>query len=654
MTKKLSFIFKSVVNYFVILLLLFLQTTLSQTIDKDSICFNVSPKQMLAGGFYPMEIIFNTGGKNIQKGGGIRIELPVAYLETAPSFWDTPQIDNSEARGFVEAKTEKGVQLPIKIYGHRNRIVECLLEDSLQVGEKIYFNYSSVAQSLSGKCIIRAQWRESSDEDWIDIIPYPEIVIMPHNPVIILAVTPMEAVRNENFDLSVSLLDKFGNLAANYKGTVEFSSTDSLASLPGTFTFTPGDSGRHTFHDVKFGTAGFQKINITDGILSAKNNYSFVTDSAPTYRRYFGDTHFHTGTGTDYKGFTNVGAGGDHRGHFTTQVEAYKFARDVMHLDFASAAEHDTKDLNEKLCDKIQRIADSFYEPGKFTTYFAYEWTAAAKVGHHVIVFKEHVDKIFNHFDYSTKLDLFNELEKQKVPVIVIPHPMWAQSDHEIWNLVNNKFVRIGEIYSLWCSRFLLQPGDDTQRFELGGSDPWSFQYAWKSGHKMGVIGSSDNHTGRPGLNNFTNEIVHAGGLAVVLAKENNREKIWEALENRRTYATTGTRIYLDFTCNDHFMGEEFDTAEPLTFRVRAAGTNKLASIELVKYDHNSGYQVIKNVVPDGEICEFQFTDSTFSENSFYYVRVKQVDEVWRGAWAYPTAEMAWSSPIWINYSSND
>lgn len=128
--------------------------------------------------------------------------------------------------------------------------------------------------------------------------------------------------------------------------------------------------------------------------------------------------------------------------------------------------------------------------------------------------------------------------------------------------------TRIGEIYSQHNTR-------DAQRFELGIENPWSFQYAWHNGHGIGVIGSSDNHLGTPGANDFTSEVGHAGGLAVTLAQANDRDSIWKTLENRRTYATTGTRIYLDLRIDGHQMGEEFSSATPPSMSVTAAGTER-------------------------------------------------------------------------------
>ena len=42
--------------------------------------------------------------------------------------------------------------------------------------------------------------------------------------------------------------DAFGNLATGYTGTVHFTSSDGIASLPANYTFTSADAGVHTFN----------------------------------------------------------------------------------------------------------------------------------------------------------------------------------------------------------------------------------------------------------------------------------------------------------------------------------------------------------------------------------------------------------------------
>jgi exo-beta-1,3-glucanase (GH17 family) len=71
------------------------------------------------------------------------------------------------------------------------------------------------------------------------------------------------------FSVTVTAQDIFGNMATGYTGTVQFSSDDSQATLPGSYTFTTGsggDNGQHTFHDaVILVTAGNRTINVKEG-----------------------------------------------------------------------------------------------------------------------------------------------------------------------------------------------------------------------------------------------------------------------------------------------------------------------------------------------------------------------------------------------------
>jgi len=53
-------------------------------------------------------------------------------------------------------------------------------------------------------------------------------------------------------------------LTAPYFGTVSFTSSDSLATLPKNYTFKTTDKGEHTFSELKLPTKGKQTITIMD------------------------------------------------------------------------------------------------------------------------------------------------------------------------------------------------------------------------------------------------------------------------------------------------------------------------------------------------------------------------------------------------------
>jgi hypothetical protein len=103
-------------------------------------------------------------------------------------------------------------------------------------------------------------------------------------------------------------------------------------------------------------------------------------------------------------------------------------------------------------------------------------------------------------------------------------------------------------------------------------------------GCKVGILGNGDDHTGRPGAC-YATDIHYSvrGGLTCILATELTREGIWEALKARRTYATTGERIYLSIHCETHHMGEEFITSRKPVLDVEVIGTGALYSIEVLR-----------------------------------------------------------------------
>jgi hypothetical protein len=73
------------------------------------------------------------------------------------------------------------------------------------------------------------------------------------------------------FDVTVTAVDPFNQVAVGYTGTVTFNTTDPDPGvvLPANYTFTPGDGGSHTFTDTGLGettliTPGDQMLTVMD------------------------------------------------------------------------------------------------------------------------------------------------------------------------------------------------------------------------------------------------------------------------------------------------------------------------------------------------------------------------------------------------------
>src|SRR5207244_4100992 len=88
-------------------------------------------------------------------------------------------------------------------------------------------------------------------------------------------VTPATAVVNQPFNVTVTLEDKFGNVATGYTGTVYFTASDLLAmqlgKMPADYAFTSRDAGTHVFSATLL-TPPSQTITVADtanGTLAA-------------------------------------------------------------------------------------------------------------------------------------------------------------------------------------------------------------------------------------------------------------------------------------------------------------------------------------------------------------------------------------------------
>jgi hypothetical protein len=129
----------------------------------------------------------------------------------------------------------------------------------------------------------------------------------------------------------------------------------------------------------------------------------------------------------------------------------------------------------------------------------------------------------------------------------------------------------------------------------------------------------------------------HRGGAgkAAVYAPELSSKAVLQALRQRRTYGTTGPKIFLDVRVNGHFMGEAGDPpgGKPVEISVRADCPAPIRAVEIAR---NNVF--IFRAEVKGKRCRLTFTDDDPPEGSVnYYVRVTQRD-----------GEMAWSSPVFL------
>jgi hypothetical protein len=107
----------------------------------------------------------------------------------------------------------------------------------------------------------------------------------------------------------ITATDPSGNVATGYTGTVHFSSSDPRAVLPGDYTFTAADAGRHTFYGIQFQTAGPQSLQVADaanGSVTGSQPVTVGPGSAPPAAGGTLATALATGLGPNSGSYSNT------------------------------------------------------------------------------------------------------------------------------------------------------------------------------------------------------------------------------------------------------------------------------------------------------------------------------------------------------------
>jgi hypothetical protein len=265
---------------------------------------------------------------------------------------------------------------------------------------------------------------------------------------------------------------------------------------------------------------------------------------------------------------------------------------------------------------------------------------------------------------------------------LVIPHMMQASDTNIDWDLTYagsttiatrslvESYQRVGEIFS---SRAYDQPATAPPGkplltvFEGADANPgkWTYRYGWtaQAAH-IGLIGSSDNHEQQPGVNDdvmldgtsFHNN--ESSGDAVVLATSRDRGGVFSALRARRSYATSGSRVWLDYSIDGMPMGSAFASgAEESTATLTIAAGLTIARVELWQArsgDTALGWTLASSSKPMSETFTTTVTlpnaAATGTTQEFlYYARAFLSTPVLGGTASVD--EEVYSSPIWITWT---
>ena len=209
-------------------------------------------------------------------------------------------------------------------------------------------------------------------------------------------------------------------------------------------------------------------------------------------------------------------------------------------------------DKLSKNWDTVKHLISRANEEGRFATFQSYEMHSSCFGDHHFISPDDGLELI--------GADSPGEVvEKHQSRIAAIPHHIAYTPGYRgiSWKDFDERISPVVEVYSKHgCGVSDESAGEYLHT--MGPRDGRNTVYSGLlQGKRFGFAGSTDHHAGYPGS--------YGDGLTAVLAEKLDRESIWDAILNRRTYAVTGDRIRCSFSVNGHPMGsiiENTETAE--------------------------------------------------------------------------------------------
>jgi hypothetical protein len=367
-----------------------------------------------------------------------------------------------------------------------------------------------------------------------------------------------------------------------------------------------------------------------------------VLDGPPQageWRRFFGDIHTHSGQVLDECRDRGCGLG--------SRRSNYEYALGPGGLDFYALTDHEWQIDPAGSADYFA-LADEYEQPGRFVCLPAFEFTSVM-YGHRNVYFRGAGGTVVNAnrtggppiADASCSVppgELWERLSSCGVPFLTAPHHPSSTSHPCNLGLFDERYDRLIEVYSVWGSSEYC--GD----FPRGVSDRFralDVREALRRGYHFGLVAGADGHDGHPGdaqgpPTKHPHQYHFCGsGRTVVLARELTREAVFEALFERRCYATSGPPILLDASVSGALMGQRLclprHTRPQLT--VTCQGTTGIDHLRVVRNG-----QVVFSQPGHGEhTAALEWEDAAWDGTApvSYYVRMVQRDH-----------ESAWSSPI--------
>ena len=555
-----------------------------------------------AGSYHEFTVTYTAGFFGIDDTGSLKI------VHRFASDMGKPQFADPAAPNYVTVEATNGAVLAVEYDGKRNvrpwdktlfiRVVRGFLRE----GDQIIVRFGDRRKGSPGMrvqtfCESTFEFKVLVDPwatyTYIELPEQPQIEIVAGPPVAYKFVGPTHRRVHETFRLGIKGDDKWGNPSDQVVGRFVVSASMPVSGLPEYIDIEAG-SAAYCLDSLSCTQTGVLLLKLlnSDGEVLASAAPIVISEEAALVG-YWGDLH---GQSEETIGTNSA-------------RDLIEFARDRAFVEVMSHQGNDFQ-ITLPFWHELNQLTSEFNEDGRFVIFPGYEWSGNTGLGgdrnvlfahegrtirrsHHALI--EDLSDVAT--DANTADDLFDALRHEDC--VVFAHIGGRYADIKMSHDI--RIERSVEVHSDW------------------GTFEWLLHDAFDQGYRVGILANSDGHKGRHGASHPGASLFGAyGGLSCILAKELSRSGILEALRNRKHYATTGNRLYLDLKVETP-GGAELYTDDPQMGGILSSVTDTLSMGDIARYsgskallnftlhassplervDVFNGRQPVRTIVPD-------------------------------------------------------
>ena len=615
-----------------------------------------TPQQAVVGSWQSVSLQLTLGPDRLRPGDAVVVQSATRGLQSWPAL---QHLMPAEA-GYTSAAAGSGRRVTCLVVGPHVRVAAA---EPLPAGDILRITYGDRNAGGPGVRMTLAALRH-----WFRILFAPrdgsgarEVVaeppyldLLPDTPERLDVLAPSHMRRGEKATLVVKAVDAHGNTAGPLAEPSIISPVVGV-ECPSEVHLNERDRAARRMDVVlteEMPPAARLRLRARHSDIKdvgISNAVEALPSGDDSHRIYWGDLHAHTS-----------------HGHAYGEIEdLYHYARDEARLDFVAHVEHYTRagewlhpwwrrrypecrtvvEFVERSWQERLEQARQFDDPGQFVPLLGFEW--AHTTGH--------LNGFFPQLDaplvYPTSF---------RDPAMTPAHLKGLLKDHSWFGVPHHTSFPLGR-GTLGGFRWEHFDPETMPCVEIaskqGNGEYFGVPYAalpmgvggtvregLARGLRFGFVGATDTNIARPGSFTAQEKRQRLPGLTAVFAPALERGAIYNAIQQRRCYATLGGRPILRFSINGAFMGESLrlpraDAIKHIVCDV--AGSAELARVEIIKNGEPFFQFVTTDVGSHNRTYDYreELPDTTPSQaGDYYYLRIQQCD----GA-------LAWSSPIWID-----